>query len=392
MTVSRLLSAPVAGAEHASQELDIEMVVPSLVTAGMEMVVATLMRALARRGHRVGATCTQEIGAVGEELRAEGFAVRLVPAPGVLTNIWPRDLTRWFRERRPDVVHVHSGVWLKAARAAHLSGKLPVVHTVHGLLDVEPWHEGLLKRAAARYTGAIVTVSEALRLDLQTRVRVATPVPRVILNGIDTVRFAPAPHTGHLRRLIGVDNEARVIGHVGRFAPVKNHRLLIEAFARVASSLADVHLALIGDGELRPELEAQVAALNLSSRVHFVGEQRDVALVLPDLDLFVLCSLAEGTSISLLEALAAGIPCVATAVGGNVAVLANGQAGRLVASNDVDALAEAFREILSAPLLRRELASRARRRAEEEYGEGAMTRSYEAVYNAVIADRRARRP
>ncbi|MBK7833512.1 MAG: glycosyltransferase [Gemmatimonadetes bacterium] len=103
----------------------IEMVVPSLVTAGMEMVVATLVRALARRGHEVGVTCTQEIGAIGEQLQSEGVPVALVPAPGVLTNFWPRDLARWFASRRPDIVHVHSGVWLKAARAARLAGGDP---------------------------------------------------------------------------------------------------------------------------------------------------------------------------------------------------------------------------------------------------------------------------
>jgi len=370
--------------------LDIEMVVPSLVTAGMEMVVATLARALKRRGHHVGVTCTQEIGAVGEQLRSEGFPVELVPAPGVLTNFWPGALRAWFLTRQPDVVHVHSGVWLKAARAAYLSGRIPLVHTVHGLLDVEPWHEGMIKRAAARYSSAIVTVSEALRADLCTRVGVRAPDPRVILNGIDTVRFAPGPHTGRLRAELGLAASARVVGHVGRFAPVKNHRLLINAFARIAAGGDDVHLALIGDGELRNDLERQVAERSLERRVHFVGEQRDVAPLLSDLDAFVLCSLAEGTSISLLEALAAGVPCVATAVGGNVAVLDHGGAGRLVPSGDVDALAGALQEILTSPRLRHDLSQRARQRAIDAYGEGAMTQAYEEVYYTAIAGRRAR--
>lgn len=390
MTVSPPVGTQLSGAVAASQPLSIEMVVPSLVTAGMEMVVATLMRALARRGHRVGATCTQEIGAVGEQLREEGFPVRLVPAPGILTNLWPRELARWIGECGPEVVHVHSGVWLKAARAAHLAGGIPVVHTVHGLLDVEPWHEGVIKRAAARYTSAIITVSEALRLDLQNRVGVVSPTPEVILNGIDTVRFAPGAHTGALRRRIGVDDSALVVGHVGRFAPVKNHRMLIDALARVAIPGAEVHLALIGDGELRAELGSQVTELGLATRVHFIGEQRDVAPLLPDLDVFVLCSLAEGTSISLLEALAAGTPCIATAVGGNVAVLADGAAGRLVPSNDVTALAGALSDVLASPEQRKVLAAQARARAVEQYGEGAMTRAYERVYHSVIARRHVR--
>lgn len=366
----------------------VEMVVPSLVTAGMEMVVATLMRALARRGHDVGVTCTQEIGAIGEQLQSEGFSVALVPAPGVITNVWPRALTRWFATRRPDIVHVHSGVWLKAARAARMAGKIPVVHTVHGLLDVEPWHEGPIKRAAAHQSAAIVTVSEALRADLVTRVGIDTPAPEVILNGIDTHRFAPGAHSMALRRAMQVDTSTPVIGHVGRLAPVKNHRLLLEAFARVGARHGTARLALIGDGELRGELESLATSLGIRDRVHFAGEQRAVAPLVADLDIFVLCSISEGTSISLLEALASGIPCVATAVGGNLAVLDQGNAGVLVPSDDVAALAQALDDLLASPEARRDLANRGRAHALAAYSEEAMTRAYEAVYERALAARR----
>lgn len=361
------------------------MVVPSLVTAGMEMVVATLARALARRGHEVGITCTQEIGAIGEQLRAEGFPVALVPAPGIFTNVWPRALAHSFAKRRPDIVHVHSGVWLKAARAARMAGKIPVVHTVHGLLDVEPWHEGIIKRAAARRSAAIVTVSEALRADLVTRVGIRTPAPEVILNGIDTQRFAPGPRTMVLRGAMQVDGATPVLGHVGRFSPVKNHRLLLEAFARVVATHPTARLALIGDGELRGALESQVSSLGIRDHVYFAGEQRAVAPLVADLDVFVLCSISEGTSISLLEALASGTPCVATAVGGNLAVLDRGNAGVLVPSNDVAALAEALDALLASPDARRDLAQRGRAHALAAYSEEAMTRAYEHVYDRALA-------
>lgn len=373
---------------HVATPRRVEMVVPSLVTAGMEMVVATLSRALARRGHEVGVTCTQEIGAIGEQLQSEGFSVALVPAPGVITNVWPRALARWFTTRRPDIVHVHSGVWLKAARAAGMAGKIPVVHTVHGLLDVEPWHEGLIKRAAARRSAAIVTVSEALRADLVTRVGIDRPAPEVILNGIDTQRFAPGPRTMVLRRAMQVDDATPVVGHVGRFSPVKNHRLLLEAFARVGGKHPTARLALIGDGELRGALESQADALGIRDRVYFAGEHRAVAPLLADLDVCVLCSISEGTSISLLEALASGKACVATAVGGNLAVLDQGNAGVLVPSNDVSALAQALDDLLASPGMRRDVAQRARAHALAAYSEESMTRAYERVYERALAARR----
>jgi glycosyltransferase involved in cell wall biosynthesis len=164
--------------------------------------------------------------------------------------------------------------------------------------------------------------------------------------------------------------------------------LLLEAFARVGARHGTARLALIGDGELRGELESLAESLGIRDRVHFAGEQRAIAPLVADLDIFVLCSISEGTSISLLEALASGIPCVATAVGGNLAVLDQGNAGVLVPSDDVAALAQALDDLLASPEARRDLADRGRAHALAAYSEEAMTRAYEAVYERALAVRR----
>lgn len=369
--------------------LRVEMVVPSLIAAGMEQVVATLVRALARRGHQVGVTCTLQVGTVGTLLQAAGHPVRVVPAPGLLTNLWPSALTRHLIGVRPDVVHVHSGVWLKAARAAWLADRIPLVHTVHGLLDHEPWHERPLKKIAARYTTALVAVSEALRRDLMERIGISHPKPRVILNGVDTQRFTPGCPSAGLRRQLGLDETCLLVGHVGRLAPVKNHEMLLRAFAEVSRQIAAAHLVLVGDGELRAAIGERVTALGLQQRVHLVGERQDLPNVYRDLDVFVLPSHAEGTSISLLEAMSSGVACVATAVGGSPAVLADGAAGRLVPAGNTVALAQALRSLLESREEREELARRARERAARQYGERVMTDAYEGLYREIVGARDA---
>ncbi|MBK8646293.1 MAG: glycosyltransferase [Gemmatimonadetes bacterium] len=213
--------------------------------------------------------------------------------------MWPRALARWFATRRPDVVHVHSGVWLKAARAARMAGRIPVVHTVHGLLDDGSRIERPYQRIASFLTDSIVTVSQSLREDLTQRVGIPESKVHTIVNGIDTVRFAPSARTNALRRRLHLDDSHRLIGHVGRFAPVKNQAMLIDAFATIARVLPSARLVLVGDGPLRSALEERVAERQIQDLVHFVGEQRDLAPILCDLDVFVLCSFSEGTSIAL---------------------------------------------------------------------------------------------
>lgn len=360
------------------------MVVPSLVTAGMEMVVATLVRALARRGHEVGVTCTEKVGAIGEQLRSEGFSVELIPAPGILTNVWPRALARWLATRNPDVVHVHSGVWLKAARAARMAGRVPLVHTVHGLMDDLSSIERPYQLAASFLTNSIVAVSQSLREDLTRRVGIPESKVSVVVNGIDTGRFAPRARTNALRERLNLDDSHFVVGHVGRFAPVKNQAMLIDAFAVVSAKLPSARLVLVGDGPLRDDLEKRARERGVETLVHFVGEQRDLAPILGDIDVFVLCSLSEGTSIALLEAMACGVPCIATDVGGNGAVLNRGEAGALVSSGDVAALAASVTRVLTSADLAKAYSLAGRSRAQSDYSESAMVRQYEEIYDALV--------
>ena len=364
--------------QHAP--LRIEMVVPALPVAGMEMMVARMMRVLAQRGHDVGVTCIESRGELGEQLAAEGHRVNVIPARGLATNIVAPDLEAWFRRLKPDVVHSHSGVWLKAVRAARRAGVAGCIHTVHGLLDREPFYSAFLKRTAALQTDVIAAVSQPLHEHLASDVGIERRRLQLITNGVDTDHFRPGSATGRLRKHFGIDDTRFVIGHVARLTPVKNQHLLIDAFAEMHRARRAAFLAIIGDGPLRSALESQIAQLGISGHVGFFGVTRNAAGVYREFDAFVLSSTAEGTSMSVLEAMATGLCVVATDVGGNSHLLDHGRAGVLVPSNNAFALASALTRVHDNGALRFEVGEEARTRAATVFSEHAMINAYEAAY------------
>ena len=360
--------------------MKILMAVLWMQTGGMETVVARLTRGLLRRGHDVRIVCTEEIGEIGQALIRDEVAVDFVPARGVVALVRPNALTAYFRSQAPDVVHVHSGVWLKAALAARAAGAARVVHTIHGLLDREPWYGPALMRLAAARTDAITAVSIPLAMYLRERVGIDEGRIVVVPNGIDTEAFHPGVHTRRLRDRLGWSDDVCVIGQVARFALVKNHRLLLEAFARIASR-RNVALALVGDGPLRRETEIRAKELGIHERVGFLGEIEAQPAVYRDFDIFVSSSLAEGTSISLLEAMATGLPIAATNVGGSPDLLEHGRAGLLVPSEDVAAMTDGLLRLIDGEALREELGHAARLRAVASYSEERTLDRFEAVYS-----------
>jgi glycosyltransferase involved in cell wall biosynthesis len=356
------------------------MTLPTMPIGGMESVVARLTRGLLRRGHDVGITCTETIGLFGEQLSAEGLRVTVVPTLGLRTILFPSALIAWLRALNPDVVHTHSGSWHKSAFAAKRAGVRRVIHTEHGVDIFEPWFTPPVKRWAARHTDVVVSVSRPLERDLHSRAGIPEERLMVLPNGIDTSAFTPGPRSGVVRRAFGLDDDRIVLGHVARFSPEKNQLLLVDAFARLHAQHPKVFLALVGEGALRSALEQRARDREVGAHVGFFGYANDLPPIYRDFDIFVLPSLAEGTSMSVLEAMATGLAVVATDVGGNADVLANGEVGRLVPSNDVTALTDALVSLVADPDRRSALGRVARTRAVEVYEEERVIDRYEELY------------
>ena len=296
---------------------------------------------------------------------AEGLGVHplILPALGRelhpvrdLATLW--QLVRLLRRLKPDVVHTHTAKAGFVGRiAARLAGVPVVVHTFHGHVFHGYFSPGktrlflLLERFTARLSSAVITLSDSLRDELCDVYRVAPRDKfRVLGLGLDLAPFAALPRkSGAFRAQWGIPADAPLIGIVGRLVPVKNHALFLAMAAQLRVRLPEARFVIVGDGELRAGLEQRVDALGLREAVTFTGWQRDLPPIYSDLDALVISSLNEGTPVSVIEALAAGCPVAATAVGGLPDLLEQGAFGALTPSQDAAALCDAVVRLLDAP-------------------------------------------
>lgn len=306
-------------------------------------------------------------------------------------------LRRLMKTTRARLVHTHMAKAGALGRLAAMSlgpggrGRPRLVHTFHGHVLSGYFSPAAqrtfieLERALAKRTDRIVAVSPEVR-DQLLELGVGRPSQyQVVPIGLDLSRFAQvgtaAVPTGRLRSRLGLGQEVPLAGAVGRLVPVKDHATLLRALAEVPG----LHLALLGDGELRGQLGEQARSLGLAARVHFVGWWADVPAALADLDLVVLSSRNEGTPVALVEALAAAKPVISTDVGGVRHVVQDGETGLLCPGGDPGALAGLLRRALG-PEGRRlaQMAAEGRRRALSRFGRDRMVADYLSIYEELL--------
>jgi glycosyltransferase involved in cell wall biosynthesis len=287
-----------------------------------------------------------EKGVRCEQLAGLGREIR--PLSDIRT-LW--ELYRMMKSWRPAIVHTHAAKAGVVGRlAAWLAGVPVVVHTYHGhslrgyFGRAKTAFFLRLETALGRITHAIIAVSEAVRADLAELRVAARERIQVIPLGLELSHLAGSLPRGALR---GEAADAPLIGIVGRLVPIKDVGTFLAAAALVRQSFPDARFAVVGDGEVRAALEAEARRLGLTEVTTFHGWRRDLAHVYGDLDVAVNSSLNEGTPVSLIEAMAAGCPVVATAVGGTPDVLGAGSRGLLVPARDAPALAQAIVETLT---------------------------------------------
>lgn len=302
------------------------------------------------------------------------------PKQGPLSLLWPRALTRTIETIAPDVVHLHSGVWYKAALASRRAGVSRIVYTEHGRVGPEALVAKTLDSMASRLTDHVVAVSTATARQLAEGPGVDESRIRVVPNGIDTERFAPGPST--FRAEQGIDDDVVLLGSVGRLEPVKGYGFLLEAYRKMLDRAPDqrVHLVMAGDGSERERLEALSASLDLGDHLTFLGWWDDPEALLRALDVFVMSSISEGTSISLLEALSSGCCPVVTRVGGNPDVLGPDLAHRLVEASDPDSIAAGLLAACTDADARTADAGTGRARVQSDFDVRGMVEAYSRLY------------
>jgi len=359
-------------------------VIPDFGPGGAERLVVDLMEATDKERFEVGTVSLYpESGTILEkEIKEKGLRVYFLNKHRGLDLRMIPQLYRVFRAFRPDVVHTHRYV-LRYTLLPVLFCRIPVkVHTVHNVAQKEMDGVGKLVHWIAFRLGNVMPVS--ISEEIANTVRavygrgIYTPV---IYNGIPTMRFISSA---------GQENEEKkevVLLHVGRFAPQKNHLLLVEAFALAVQECPRMRLWLVGDGSLRPAVEKTVVEMGLEGKVLFLGIRDDVPKLLADSDLFVLSSDYEGVPLTVLEAMAAGKPVVATGVGGVPELVEDGVTGVLVPPRNPEALAKGILRLAKDADLRRRMGKAARERALERFDIARTAREYEALYLRLLKER-----
>ena len=350
----------------------------------------------------VTGTPDEQEGDMSYYARQLGVEPTFVPELGRELS-WRDDLVAFqrlvglIRSFRPHIVHTHTAKAGAVGRLAALVAGVPIrVHTFHGHVfrgyfsPLKTRVFLVIERALAAITRRIVAISELQRDDLCDVFHiVARERCSVIPLGFDLRPFAAAEtKRGAIRGALGLGQDRRLVGIVGRLVPIKHHAMFLEMARRVADARADTDFVIVGDGELRPELERSVAAMGLGGRVHFLGWRRDLDAVYADLDVVALTSLNEGTPVALIEAMASGRPVVATAVGGVADVVADGETGLLVPSQDAPACAHAVLRLLDDAALRELLGREGRARVMAHYGSERLVGDVRRLYEELLSRRK----
>lgn len=361
-------------------------------TGGLENGVVNLINRMTDFRHAVIAV-TDVAPAFAERVsRADTTFVELRKPPGHGWRVY-RPFADAVRRLRPAIVHTRNLAALEMQLPAWWCGVRGRVHGEHGR-DVEDLHgtsrrHQWMRRAFRPFVGHHVALSADLADYLRHRVGVPSERITQIINGVDTRRYAPAGGRLPIGGSPFNDPALWLVGTVGRMQTVKAQPLLARAFVRMlerAPALRDrARLVMVGDGPLRAECERVLSESGLHGHAWFPGVRADVADVMRGLNCFALPSLAEGISNTILEAMACGLPVVATGVGGNAELVVDGETGVIVPAGDVDALAAALLGMATDPARAGSAGASGRRRAEAMFSLDAMVAAYQQVYRRVLA-------
>jgi sugar transferase (PEP-CTERM/EpsH1 system associated) len=302
-----------------------------------------------------------------------------------------RSFVKIMKTYRPHIVHSRNWGAIEAVFAARLAGVPVAIHSEHGyeldMLNGLPLRRRLVRRAAYGLADAVFTVSSDLRAYHARQVWTSPSRIRVLANGVDSQRFAPsAERKAASRAGLGLPGTSIVVGSVGRLVPIKGHAGLLDAAEVLLKRGVDLSVVLVGDGSELDHLRSKVTASPyLSTRVHFLGASRNVANALNAMDVFVLPSISEGMSNTLLEAMSAGLPVVATRVGGNPELIENESSGLLFSVGNIRELAAHLENLAANREYRESLGTGARARILANYSLESMLERYRNLYKELAA-------
>lgn len=362
-------------------------VIPSLSIGGTEWQLVHLIQGLAK-DHEILVICTRHDGALGGDVRRSGAFVRVLGNRfgGWNFRIGPQ-VAHILHGFRPDIVHLHmSGFDLWPARAARRMGVPVVVSSRRELATWKKWRHLWLQRKANALVDCIVANSHAAADFAIEQEHAPKELFRVIPNGIDADAFVAQAVSLHLRYRYKIPADRRVIGTVANFSSVKDYPLFVNMAETLLGRRKDLHFLMVGGGADVSSIERLIEKRGLAdhfTRVTTVSERADLYALM---DVFVLCSKVEGFSNALIEAMAAGKPVAATAAGGMLEAIVDGETGRLVAPHTPAAFAEAVTWLLDHPAEARRMGTNAAAHVRKELPMERMVARYRALYAELLAN------
>ena len=357
--------------------------VHSLRVGGAEVLVAQLARATSPF-YRVVFACLDELGTLGEQLRQEGYPLEILGRRSGLDWRCSLRLTRFLRLHQVSVIHAHQYTPFFYGITARLLYPRPaILFTEHGrhFPDYPRRKRMLFNRLMLRRRDRIVGVGRAVRQALIQNEGISPHRVSVVYNGIDLQRYGSAnQERAAVRKEMGLEPDDFVILQVARMDYLKDHATAIRTIARLASPCPRVKLLLAGEGPELEKVQGQVDNLNVSSQVKFLGLRKDVPRLLAAADLFLLTSISEGIPLTVIEAMAAGLPVVATRVGGMGELVQEGTTGMLASSGDDAGLADHVLKLIADPARRSRMGEQGRQRAHSVFSQEQMLAGYLKLY------------
>jgi glycosyltransferase involved in cell wall biosynthesis len=358
---------------------------------GTERHVAHLATRLDPARFEVHLACLQPAGPLYAEMEASGFPLTSYPIRGFLRLDTLRQQLRfaaYLKEQAIDIVHAYGFYPIVfAVPVARLAGAPVVLASIRD--NGDPWSRAqrLVQMCASRMAHGVLVNATAVRDRLSAGGHARGGIS-VIRNGVDLDRFAPGPPDPALRESLGLPADAPLVVAVSRLNPMKGMDDYVQALALLADRHTEARFVIVGDGASRRELEEQARRLGLARRLVFTGTRLDIAAILSQAAVSVVPSLSEGLPNIVLESMAAGVPVVATRVGGIPEILEEGVSGFLVPPCDAPALAAAIERLLADPLMARRMGDAGRMRAATRFSMSSMVRQTESLYRALLRGER----
>lgn len=327
-------------------------------------------------------------GWLNTQFRLRGFETVIIPQRRGLDAGWVYKCIKLIRQKHVDLLHAHEFTMNVYGSIAAWNTGVPVITTVHGKgYYGDNWWRRLAYRFVARQVFQMVAVSVDIRRLLIERIGVRSHNLVTIYNGIDSKAYCPSEGREQMRKELGIAETAPVIGTIGNLYPVKGHTYLLKAAGRVVRMFPESLFLIVGRGGLLQNLQEEARQFGIERNVRFLGFREDIPNLLQAMDLFVLPSLSEGLALSLLEAMSAALPVIATDVGGNPEVVLDGETGFLVPPKDPESLALKIMFLFRNRSLAQKLGVNGQQRVEEKFNLERMVSAYQQFYEDALLKR-----